>query len=171
MDFPKGCCCLDVAQWGAILSLRAYLFLWTCIFTRCLWNNPTTIAWNLFKMQMQKNKNLSISSRKLYILWVRVKLEEHFLCFLPVLGLCWTGWQPCCLSHISALLINLFYWPKDQSSSILQKNIGNWRFWKTYLFLSRPFWNLKKMLNPMKSSQRFMGKKDGLKWPDHHGPT
>ena len=51
------------------------------------------------------------------------------------------------LSHINALHINQFYWPKDQSMKFSQKNIENWPFWiffskkKNFFFASSP-WKL-----------------------------
>ena len=43
---------------------------------------------------------------------------------------CWTASQPYRLSHVNALHINEFYYLKDQSKKISQKNIENWPSWK-----------------------------------------
>ena len=58
--------------------------------------------------------------------------KKCFFCvFRPFLSLYRTASPPYRLSPINALRINLSYWPKDQSPSILRKNIENWLFWKT----------------------------------------
>ena len=54
--------------------------------------------------------------------------------FWPFLSLCWTASRPYRLSHINALRIIQFYQPENQCSKFSQKNIENWRFWKTSIF-------------------------------------
>ena len=65
--------------------------------------------------------------------------------FLPVLGLMLDSLTT--ISVESHWCINLYYWPKDQSLSILRKNIENWRFWKTFFIP----WKALKGFQPMRS--------------------
>ena len=60
-----------------------------------------------------------------------------FRLFLP-LGQ--TTSQPYKLSYSNGLRINQSYYPKDWSVKFLQKNLKNWRFWKTAILKNRPFW-------------------------------
>ena len=61
-----------------------------------------------------------------------------FRLFLP---LCQTASWPHRLSYINGLCINQSYKPKDGSVKFSQKNLENWRFWKTAVLKNRPFWN------------------------------
>ena len=45
-----------------------------------------------------------------------------------------TAWQLYGLSHIRAFHMDLSYKPKDQSLKFWQKNIENWRLWKSQFF-------------------------------------
>ena len=72
-------------------------------------------------------------------------------------------WRPYQLSHIDALSINLFYWPKDQSHSILPKILRISGFRKNVFFLIGHF-GFFYLLNPMKSRQMFLGSKNGSKF-------
>ena len=62
--------------------------------------------------------------------------------------------------------IEVFYWDKNQSMKFSQKNIDNWRFWKTQFFWVGHFdiFLLKKnCFISMKISQRFLDIKTGSK--------
>ena len=71
-----------------------------------------------------------------------------FWVFRPFLSLCRTASWPYRLSHINALHINQFYWPKNQSMKFSQKNIENWRSWKTQFFWVGDFFFFSKYFFP-----------------------
>ena len=78
---------------------------------------------------------------------------------------CWTAWWPYQLSHIDAVSIKLSYWPKDQFREKILRIDG---FEKLIFFESAIleffFKNKCFLLNPRKSSQRFLGSKEGSKF-------
>ena len=92
-----------------------------------------------------------------------------FCVFRLFLGLSLTASRPYRLSHINVLCINQSYQPKDQSKNISQKNIENWRFWKTQFFWVGHFgffFSKKKIFCfiPIKISKKFLDIKDETKF-------
>ena len=86
-----------------------------------------------------------------------------FCVFRPFLSLCRTASRPYRLSHIAALRINQFYYPKDRSIKFSQKNIENWRspendFCLVFWFLVFGYWVVqkKKKNSQWKTPRRFI---------------